>query len=82
MDITDRVKTCISKALRCEIDAIDLNHSLLDNLGADSLSLILVQHEVEDEFGIDISHLEPADMDLSVAELIKMIEHFIEKSKE
>ena len=82
MDIELKVKQSIASALSIDVNSIKSEHYLVRDLGADSLNLIMVQKALEDNFGLDLNHLESRDFNCKVSELTIMIKYFMEKSKE
>jgi len=82
MDIDSKVKQSIASALSIDVNSIKPEHYLVRDLGADSLHLIMVQKTLEDNFGLDLNHLESRDLNCKVSELTIMIKYFMEKSKE
>lgn len=56
--IYNRIKKCIDKVLEHEISSIRGDMSLMDDLGMESLQLVTLQVELEDEFEIEFDPLE------------------------
>jgi acyl carrier protein len=82
MDISDRVKMCISKTFQIDLSLIQENQHIVNSFNTDSLLILLLQTEIEKEFDLDLSFLITADFNCTVSELITMVEYFINKSKE
>lgn len=53
-----RLKRCIDKALECETESLRGDMSLIDDLNMESLQLVTLQVELEDEFQIEFDPLE------------------------
>lgn len=53
-DVFDRVKKIVVENLEVEADAVKLEASFIDDLGADSLDLVELVMAFEEEFGIEI----------------------------
>lgn len=51
---SDRVKAIIMEQFYLEADRVDMNASIRDDLGADSLDCVELVIEVEEEFGVEI----------------------------
>ena len=56
MDTKDRVTKIIKKQLYVKESEIKPEASLVDDLGADSLDIVEIVMEIEEEFGIEISY--------------------------
>ncbi len=54
-NIESRVKSIIAEQLDIEIEHINLNSSLTDDLGADSLDVVELIMALEEDLGIEIS---------------------------
>lgn len=70
-NIAERVKRQIADVLGAE--EVKDEHSLRDDLGADSLDEVQIVMAMEDEFGIDIPDDE-GESALTVADVIKLVE--------
>ena len=73
MTIEDRVKNVIKEQLGVKEEEITRDASLMDDLGADSLDLIELVMELEEEFAIEIPD-EDAENIHTVGEVITYIE--------
>ncbi|MCP3923438.1 MAG: acyl carrier protein [Desulfobacterales bacterium] len=76
MSVEDKVKEIIAEKLSISIDEVVPEAALVDDLGADSLDLVELIMSMEDEFGVEIS-------DDDAAQLIKVKDsiEYIEKNK-
>ncbi|MDB5085618.1 MAG: acyl carrier protein [Bacilli bacterium] len=72
-DVFDRVKTIIVDRLGVEEADVKMESSFKDDLGADSLDVVELVMELEDEFDLEISD-EDAEKITSVGEVVKYIE--------
>ncbi|MDO4574764.1 MAG: acyl carrier protein [Planctomycetia bacterium] len=70
-NIEDRVKTIVSDHLGFNKDEMTLETSFVNDLGADSLDLVELVMELEDEFGITI----PEDATEDVQTIGDVVEH-------
>lgn len=59
-------------------DSINLDDKLQDDLGLDSLSMVMLLMEIEDEFGIEIdeSDMNPYDL-ITVADAVDLIKKYV-----
>ena len=57
----DKVKEIIVDTLDCDADAVVMEASLMDDLGADSLDAVELSMALEEEFGIEIPDEKVAD---------------------
>jgi len=71
-DVFDRVKKIIVDRLDVEEDKITLEASFKDDLGADSLDIVELVMELEDEFELEISD-EDAEKINRVGEVVDYI---------
>jgi acyl carrier protein len=62
MMIFDTVKNIIVENLGCEADAVVMDASLIDDLGADSLDAVELSMALEDEFDIEIEDEDFAEL--------------------
>jgi len=69
-DIYDRVKENVAKQLGAEDEAITMNASFVEDLGADSLDIVELIMALEEEFGIEIPD--------EAAEEIKTVQNAVE----
>jgi acyl carrier protein len=76
--VPERIKSIIVDKLGAEIKVINNNAKLIDDLGADSLDLVELVMEIENEFEISISdeHIEKVK---TVGETIKYVEDKLSK---
>jgi len=72
-EIFEKVKKIIADKLDVEEDKITPESSFLDDLGADSLDIVELIMELEEEFGIEIPD-EDAEKIRTVADAVKYIE--------
>ncbi len=72
-DVVDRVKKIVIDRLGVEEAEVTLEASFKDDLGADSLDVVELVMELEDEFDIEISD-EDAEKVTTVGEVVKYIE--------
>ena len=72
-EIFGKVKKIIADKLDIEEDKITPESSFLDDLGADSLDIVELIMELEEEFGIEIPD-EDAEKIRTVADAVKYIE--------
>ena len=63
MDTKDRVTKIIKKQLYVKESEIKPEANLADDLGADSLDIVEIVMEIEEEFGIEISYNNTAEND-------------------
>ena len=56
MDTKDRVTKIIKKQLYVKESEIKPEASLVDDLGADSLEIVEIVMEIEEDFGVEISY--------------------------
>lgn len=71
-DIFDRVKRIVVDRLGVEETEVTLEASFKDDLGADSLDVVELVMELEDEFDLEISD-EDAEKITSVGEVVEYI---------
>jgi acyl carrier protein len=71
--VADRVKKIIVEQLGVEEDAVQLEASFVDDLGADSLDTVELVMALEEEFGVEIPD-EDAEKITKVKEAIDYIE--------
>jgi acyl carrier protein len=69
----DRVKSVIVNQLGVDEAAVTLDTSIKEDLGADSLDVVELVMELEDEFDIEISD-EEVDKITTVGDVVKYIE--------
>ncbi|MDI3327123.1 MAG: acyl carrier protein [Alicyclobacillaceae bacterium] len=72
-DTFERVKRIIVDRLGVDEDKVTMEASFKDDLGADSLDIVELVMELEDEFGMEISD-EDAEKISTVAEVVQYIE--------
>ncbi|MEI7027369.1 acyl carrier protein [Paenibacillus sp. y28] len=72
-EVLDRVKKIVIDRLGVEESEVTLEASFKDDLGADSLDVVELVMELEDEFDMEISD-EDAEKITSVGEVVKYIE--------
>lgn len=57
-EIFQRLSKCIDSALESKVDDINMAMSLIEDLKMESIHMITLQVELEDEFGIQFDPLE------------------------
>jgi acyl carrier protein len=72
-DVLDRVKKIVIDRLGAEESKVSLEASFKEDLGADSLDVVELVMELEDEFDLEISD-EDAEKITTVGEVVKYIE--------
>jgi acyl carrier protein len=72
-DVIDRVKNIVVDRLGVEESEVTLEASFEDDLGADSLDVVELVMELEDEFDLEISD-EDAEKITTVGEVVKYIQ--------
>ena len=72
-DVYDRVKRIIVDRLGVEEGQVAMEASFKDDLGADSLDVVELVMELEDEFDLEISD-EDAEKIATVGDVVKYIE--------
>lgn len=72
-DVYDRVKRIVVDRLGVEEPQVSLEASFKDDLGADSLDVVELVMELEDEFDLEISD-EDAEKISTVGDVVKYIE--------
>lgn len=73
MSTFDKVKDIIVENLGCDAAEVTMEANLVDDLGADSLSVVEMSMAMEDEFGITIGDDELPTIK-TVGDLVKYIE--------
>ncbi len=73
MSTFEKVKDIIVENLGCSADSVTEDASLIEDLGADSLSVVEMSMAMEDEFGITIGDDELPSIK-TVADLVDYIE--------
>ena len=71
--IFEKVRDALSRQLELDPDTITLETNLLDDLGADSLDIVELIMELEDEFGIAISDEDAAKL-VTVGRIVDYLE--------
>jgi acyl carrier protein len=72
-DVYDRVKRIVVDRLGVEESQVSMEASFKDDLGADSLDVVELVMELEDEFDLEISD-EDAEKIAAVGDVVKYIE--------
>ena len=80
-DVRDKVKQVIVEQLSVNPEEVTDDASFIEDLGADSLDIVELVMELEEQFGVDIPD-EDAEKISSVGEAIKYIEEKIGGAKE
>ena len=70
----DKVKEIIVDTLSCDENAVTMQASLSDDLGADSLDAVELNMALEDAFGVSIPDEELASMK-TVADIVEYLDH-------
>ncbi len=76
METLEKVKEIIAEQLGVDVSEVSEEKSLVDDLGADSLDIVDLVMNFEDEFGVKIS-----DQDLSKIKTVKDVVDAIETRK-
>jgi len=80
-EIAEKVKKIIEEQLMVDEGEITEDATFIDDLGADSLDVVEMIMELEDEFGIEIPD-EDAEKITTVGEAIEYIRKLVEEKKE
>lgn len=72
-NVSERVMAIVSDLLSCDQDSLSLESDFVKDLGADSLDIVELVMELEEEFGISIPE-EEADKVRTVGDAIEHIE--------
>jgi acyl carrier protein len=72
MNIEERVKNIIVEQLNVDAESVTPDASFVDDLGADSLDIVELVMQMEDEFGFEIPD-EDAEKIKSVGDVIKYV---------
>ena len=80
-DVREKVKQVIVEQLSVNPDEVTDDASFIEDLGADSLDIVELVMELEEQFGVDIPD-EEAEKILTVGEAIKYIEERAAGAKE
>lgn len=75
--VFDRVREILAEELEIPEDRIKMDSDLIDDLGADSLSIVDLVMSVEDEYDIEIPDEEIENM-RTVADAVNFIEDHID----
>ncbi len=73
MAVADKVKELLSKQLNKPVEEITEDKDVVKDLGADSLDVVELLMNLEDEFGISVPEEEAVKIK-TVADVIKVIE--------
>ncbi len=73
MTTFEKVKQTIVSSLGCEPEAVVLEASIVEDLGADSLSVVELIMALEDEFGISLPDEEAQNVKL-VKDIVTLID--------
>ena len=68
----EKLQNIIAKILDIDVDDISMNMKLIDDLGVDSLDLIQIIMELEEEFDIEISNAESQSI-ITIADAVERI---------
>lgn len=80
-EIAEKVKKIIEEQLMVDESEITEDATFIDDLGADSLDVVEMIMELEDEFGIEIPD-EDVEKITTVGEAIEYIRKLVEEKKE
>ncbi len=72
-NVTERVMSIVSEQLSCDPENLTVDSDFVKDLGADSLDIVELVMELEEEFGITIPE-EEADKVRTVGDAIQHIE--------
>ena len=72
--MTDKIKAIIAEILELEEDTINNDASIIDDLGADSIAVMEIVMELEEEFGVEV----PTD-DILELKTLNDIVSYVEK---
>lgn len=72
-DVLDRVKSIVVERLGVDEEEVTMEASFKDDLGADSLDVVELVMELEDEFELEISD-EDAEKITTVGEVVEYIQ--------
>lgn len=72
--MTDKIKAIIAEILELEEDTINNEASIIDDLGADSIAVMEIVMELEEEFGVEV----PTD-DILELKTLNDIVSYVEK---
>ena len=80
--ILKKLNELIAKDFEIELDEVDSSKKLIDDLYADSLDLVELSYDIEDEFGIDDFEIaEKFDHNVTVDDLVNAIEGLLNKKR-
>jgi acyl carrier protein len=80
-DVREKVKQVIVDQLSVNPEEVTEDASFIEDLGADSLDIVELVMELEEQFGVDIPD-EEAEKILTVGEAIKYIDTKLSEGKE
>ncbi len=78
MDVYEMVKKIIMERLDVEEDKVTYEASIRDDLGADSLDLVEIVMELEDEFGVEVDD-DDADAIVTVGDAVSYMSRILKK---
>ena len=70
----EKVRDALAKQFEIDPDKITMETNLIDDLGADSLDVVELIMNIEDEFGISISDEEAVNLS-SVQKIVEFLEN-------
>ena len=70
----DKVRDALAKQFEMDPESITLNTNLIDDLGADSLDVVELIMSLEDEFGLNISDEDAAQL-YTVGRIVDYLEN-------
>ncbi len=73
MATVDTVKEIVAKQLNISVDGIDADKEVVKDLGADSLDVVEMLMNIEDEFGISVPEEEAVNIK-TVNDIVKIID--------
>lgn len=72
--VFEKVKTIIADQLAIDEDSITMESNVIDDLGADSLDVVDVLSQLQDEFSIDVPDSEIENMK-TIGDIVNYIEN-------
>lgn len=76
--VFDKIKDIIVEQLDVEEDAVTMEASITDDLGADSLDVVDLVMSIEESFGVEIPDEEVENIK-TVGDIVKYIENKVEE---
>ncbi|MBE6885879.1 MAG: acyl carrier protein [Oscillospiraceae bacterium] len=72
--VFEKVKTIIADQLAIDEDSITMESNVIDDLGADSLDVVDVLSQLQDEFSVDVPDSEIENMK-TIGDIVNYIEN-------